>query len=313
MNKNSIQITVAICTWNRAVLLDQTLESMRHQEIPDGVSWELLVVNNNCSDNTDEIIDKYKKELPLVRIFESRQGLSNARNTVVKHARGKYILWTDDDVLLDSRWIAAYLDAFERWPKAAVFGGKVLPLFEVLPPKWLGEHIDKVGRYYALRDFGDKEFVLRSGQNPYGANLAFRANILRQYSFNPDLGRKGDLLVSGEDAHVIRMIRKAGWSVVWIPSSIVQHFLPKHRMKLNYLKKLHYSNGLYEVGAMKNPTRCIFGYPLWLLRNWLFCEIGYRIDRIMRPKSYRWLDKMIKASSFAGQLAATRISLKKDF
>jgi len=73
-------ITVAICTWNRARLLDQTLNHMRNLQIPPDVDWELLVVNNNCTDQTDTVIERYEGDLPIRRLFEARPGLSHARN-----------------------------------------------------------------------------------------------------------------------------------------------------------------------------------------------------------------------------------------
>ena len=47
--------TIAICTWNRSDLLDKTLARMRELEIPPGTTWEIVVVNNRCTDNTDEV------------------------------------------------------------------------------------------------------------------------------------------------------------------------------------------------------------------------------------------------------------------
>ena len=76
-----MKITVAICTWNRAALLDQTLCEMHKLEIPAGVEWELLVVNNNCTDGTDAVVAEHAKGLPILRLFEARPGLSNAGNS----------------------------------------------------------------------------------------------------------------------------------------------------------------------------------------------------------------------------------------
>lgn len=75
-----MNLTVAICTWNRAALLDWTLARMRELRIPDGVEWELLIVNNNCTDQTDAVIARHAGVLPIRRIFEVNPGLSNARN-----------------------------------------------------------------------------------------------------------------------------------------------------------------------------------------------------------------------------------------
>ena len=65
-------ITVAICTWNRAQLLDQTLTEMRKLRIPPGIEWELLVVNNNCTDDTDGVLDRHEGRLPIRRLFETQ-------------------------------------------------------------------------------------------------------------------------------------------------------------------------------------------------------------------------------------------------
>ena len=76
-------VTVAICTWNRAKLLDRTLTQMHQLRIPADVEWELLIVNNNCTDETDPIIARHETALPIRRLFEPNPGLSNARNCAV--------------------------------------------------------------------------------------------------------------------------------------------------------------------------------------------------------------------------------------
>ncbi len=134
-----MRITIAICTWNRAYLLSNTFAQMHKMLIPHGLKWELLVVNNNCTDHTDEVIASFSAKLPIRRIFEPTPGLSNARNAAVRAATGDYIIWTDDDVLVNEFWLSAYAEAFQRWPDAAVFGGPVTPWFADTPPKWITE------------------------------------------------------------------------------------------------------------------------------------------------------------------------------
>lgn len=301
-----MDITVAICTWNRAALLDQTLQGLRQLKIPPDVSWELIVVNNNSTDNTDDIIEKHRLDLPLVKIFEPQQGLSNARNAAVDHAQGQYILWTDDDVLVDSQWVSAYLDAFKRWPDAAVFGGKVLPWFESQPPKWLSDNIDWLGGFYALRDFGDQELVLAAGNYPYGANIAFLTSALKQHRFNPNLGRKGKILSGGEEIEIIRKIREQRPLIIWVSESTVKHWLPRSRMTLKYLKDYHYNQGIYESEKPFVPKRTIFGFPPWLVKKWLLWEFFYITRRITKSDSKVWLKDMIEAENIRGRLVATK-------
>ena len=167
-------ISVAICTWNHSALLRQTLEQFTHLVIPPELEWELLVVNNNSTDATDDVIASFIGRLPIRRLFEPRPGLSNARNTAVREARGEYLLWTDDDSFVDERWLAAYAEAFVRWSKATVFGGPIRPWFATPPPQWLKRVWPMVSGVYGFRDLGS--IPLRfdgSARMPFGANFAW--------------------------------------------------------------------------------------------------------------------------------------------
>ena len=120
--------TVAICTLNRAELLRRTLDWPAVMRLPDDADWEVVVVsNNNCIDHTDAVIKAFADRLPIRREFEPERGLSHARNRAVDAAKGDYIVWTDDDVVVAPGWLAAYIEAFRRWPEAAVFGGPIIP------------------------------------------------------------------------------------------------------------------------------------------------------------------------------------------
>src|SRR6266481_662849 len=124
--ESQVTFTVAICTWNRAASLLQTLRSLTSIDPPNS-PWELLVVNNHCTDETEDVLDRLQQELPLRRVFEAKPGVSQARNAAIQHAHGNYIIWTDDDVIVDKDWLCAYERAVNRWPEAAVFGGPVRP------------------------------------------------------------------------------------------------------------------------------------------------------------------------------------------
>src|SRR5262249_2574313 len=127
----------AICTWNRSKSLSATLSSLQQLTIPPDIDWEVLLVNNNCSDDTDEVIAQFADRLPIRLLHEKRQGLSNARNCAAAAAKGDYILWTDDDAIVDPNWVAAYVNAFRTWPKASLFGGPIKLKLEGNPPRWL--------------------------------------------------------------------------------------------------------------------------------------------------------------------------------
>src|SRR5262245_33946311 len=185
-------VTVAICTWNRAELLGQTLEQMCALRIPAGVEWELLVIDNNCTDDTPQVVARFVDRLPVTRVVETRQGQSNARNRAMDVARGDLLVWTDDDVLVDVEWLAAYVAAAGRWPDADYFGGLITPWFEAEPPNWFRGNLPVLEGIMVTRDLGPREYRLKPGETPYGANMAFRRRAFQTRRFDSNLGLVGD-------------------------------------------------------------------------------------------------------------------------
>jgi glycosyltransferase involved in cell wall biosynthesis len=116
-------ITVAVCTRNRARSLDRTLRSIATDGAPVGVEWEILVVDNGSTDETASVVQALGSEWKCLRMVgEPEAGLSRARNRAVSEARGRYIVWTDDDVLVTPGRLAAYRSAFEEYPEHTFFG-----------------------------------------------------------------------------------------------------------------------------------------------------------------------------------------------
>lgn len=295
-------VSVAVCTWNRAAQLDKLLTSMRDLQWPAARRWELLIVNNNCTDATDTVIRRHMPALPIVHLREPRQGISHARNTAVRHARGEHIIWTDDDVRVDPAWLQAYVDAFEAYPQAAAFGGPIRPRFEAEPPEWLAHNLDRLGTYYALRDFGSERRVLQPEKNyPYGANMAFRTRILQQKPFDPALGRNGNILIGGEETRIMTDLWRAGEDIVWVPDASVTHHIAADRMRLRYLRQIQYCQGRYGNGREDVYRR----KPIMhMARRWLAPALRYRIRRLARQPAACWLPDMLRASRWRGRLAA---------
>src|SRR5262245_7107364 len=133
-----MRVTVAICTWNRATSLERTLEQMQRLVIPDAVKWELLVVNNACTDNTNAVIDRFTGRLPIRQLLEPRMGQSRARNTAIRESTGELIVWTDDDVLVDPDWLAAIVRSARSSGADFVFGRSV-PKWPGTAPQWYSD------------------------------------------------------------------------------------------------------------------------------------------------------------------------------
>jgi glycosyltransferase involved in cell wall biosynthesis len=245
-------VSVVICTWNRAHLLDATLQEMRKLTIPANIEWELLVVNNNCSDATDEVISRHMACLPIHRLFEPKQGLSHARNHAVDAANGELILWTDDDVLVDSNWLAEYVKAVRNHPEAIFFGGRINPLFSVDPPRWLATNQSIFSGAYALKEPGANIFIAKPNDDiPIGANMALCKHAFADFRFDSSLGRCGKNFISGEEAQLFRKLLNTGCFGIWVSSAQVWHHIPPARLTRRYI--WNYYRGYGESQArMRN-------------------------------------------------------------
>jgi glucosyl-dolichyl phosphate glucuronosyltransferase len=306
-------LTVAICTWNRSALLEQALKQMTQLIIPGTVKWELLVVNNNCTDATDEVIASFTSSLPIRRVFEPTPGQSNARNAAVREAKGEYILWTDDDTKVDPNWIQVYAEAFQQSPLAVIFGGPVRPLFAVSPPPWLERVWPLVAGAYAMRDLGSEPLRFDGRERmPFGANFAVRLDEQRRHLYDAELGLKPGGNLRCEEVVLVRTLLEAGYEGWWVPQASVLHYIPAERMTTHFLRQWYSGYGQYL--AMTEPPwhgPTLFGRPRWLWRRTVTVEITYWIKRLT-SKPEIWIEHLINAAKTRGALSADWGVLSSD-
>jgi glycosyltransferase involved in cell wall biosynthesis len=300
---SSPTVSVVICTWNRSRLLRLTLEQMTRLKVNAGTTWELIVVNNNCSDDTDLVLEEFRDRLPLVRLTESKPGKSHAANLAVLKAGGDYIIWTDDDVLVDPEWLNAYLRAFTTWPDATIFAGAIDPWFEGSPPEWLRRVFPKVANAYAALDHGPVGFDLTQNTYPYGANMALKRSAHLQEPYDTRIGPRPNSGIRGEEMIMARRLLAAGATGRWVPEARVQHFIPPNRQSLSYLQQYFFGSGevLGILGRKDDGEPRLFGRPLWLWKEAMVFELAYRTERVFRSPEI-WIESFRHANVAKGRL-----------
>jgi glucosyl-dolichyl phosphate glucuronosyltransferase len=279
--------TIAICTLNRADSLRRTLESLAAMHVPNDLPWEIVAVNNGCTDHTDEIIASFAERLPIRRELEPQRGISRARNRAVDAAKSEYIVWTDDDVVVGPGWLAAYAEAFRRWPAAAVFGGPIIPRYETPMVEWLRACEHMLQLTYAVRDLGDAPFRLSSkeGRYPFGANFAVRAAEQRRCRYDTDLGMAPGRERLGEETSVIHRLLATGAIGYWVPDARVEHCIGHRRQTTAYIARYFAAHGETNafVGRPSAAGPLYFGVPRWLWRQVAQSWIRYRVHRLISP------------------------------
>ncbi len=241
-------LTIALCTWNRVGRLVGALDSFKGLRIPPQWEWEILVVDNNSTDETARVVERFSALLPIRYSFEARQGLSHARNRASREARGELVVFTDDDVIADPNWLIEYAAAVEGYPDAAFFGGTIDARFAVKPPRWLTANFDRFASAYALRNLGSGiHAVERLEDLPFGANMAFRREALKNEVFSPDLGRTGTNLLGGEETEFMVHLLARGEKGIWVGPARVEHVISKERLTLAYIREYFVWQGRGQV------------------------------------------------------------------
>lgn len=297
---------MAICTWNRAALLDKTLA--RLAETRAGFEWEVVVVDNNCTDATPAVLARRARHLPLVAVSEPTPGHARARNRAVAAARGELVVWTDDDVLVGPDWLAGMVRAAEAYPGSDYFGGPVRPWFAEPPPRWARAAIAELGFCWALVDHGPATRELAAGEYAYGANFAVRLAALKRHPFDPNYGRVGARLSSGDDTRLQDALRAEGSRGVWVGSAAVEHFIRAPRVTPNYVREIAFWAGYHGYDPFESDASPkLWGAPRWLI--WRRARLALKRRLLGLSPGRAWARALLGEAKAAGLIARFREEL----
>lgn len=234
-------ITVIVCTRNRARWLDDCLASLSDQTAPAS-AYDVVVVDNGSTDVTKEVLRRHAAAAALdMRVeHEPRAGSSVARNLGVTVARGRIVAFLDDDARAQPGWVAALLDAYDWCPNASAVGGPIVLVWPDGRPAWIGASLEA---WYSGLDLGPVRRAIEAPEELYGANLCLPREVLvAAGEFDSRLGRVGRALGSGEDWDLIRRARGHG-PVVYDPAAGVEHVVLPERLSRRWLLRRTYAYG----------------------------------------------------------------------
>lgn len=304
----AVDVTVVICTYNRCDLLARALESLQHQETAD-VSYEILVVDNNSTDETRAITQRVMDATPgrFRYIFEPKQGLSFARNAGIGKARAHIIAFTDDDVRVSSNWVSRIKAGFAAEPSVDFLGGKVLPNWDEAPPAWLTRaHWTPL----ALLDYGDQPFYVDANRpiSLIGANCAFRRRAFDQVGlFRADFQRVKNGVGSLEDHELLLRLWHAGRKGIYLPDVTVTADVQRDRLRKAYHREWHTGHGRFHAilrSELLERSRLgkILGVPAHLYRRALSDAALWTISQVrgLGDQAFGYEVRMRFFAGFAG-------------
>ena len=263
-------LSVIICTYNRDKYIYCVLKSLAENTLPHD-RYEIVLVDNNCTDNTRSECDRFKQDFPDVvfRYFvETNQGLSYARNRGIQESAGDVLVYVDDDALVNKEYLRTYADFFDRMPEIEAAGGPIIPQYETEEPDWMSHFTKALITGYKYLGSKEKEFP--KNDYPGGGNAAYRASVFEKIGlFNVELGRKGDSLVGAEEKDIFDKMTTLGMRFFYLPNAILYHLIPEKKLSKDYFDRLTYSIGKSErmrtlkIGKGKYLKRVVSEMVKW--------------------------------------------------
>ena len=245
----TVKYSIIIPTHNRAEILQRCLQCICELENPDE-NWEVLVLNNNSTDSTEEIVNSYRERLPNLRYFHATDpGLHVGRNLGCQIAQGNILCYIDDDSFVSKGWLKGIEMAF-REPEVVLVGGPCLPQYEIEPPVWLNNmwNITEEGRTLgslSLIDVGDEQRWI-SPYYVYGCNFSIRKGVLAEIGgFHPDGMPKELIRFRGDgETFVSERLIESGYKAVYSRGAKIHHLVPASRMTTDYFCHRAYIQGI---------------------------------------------------------------------
>jgi glycosyltransferase involved in cell wall biosynthesis len=261
-----MKLSIVLCTYNNAESLRMTLKDMAKCNLGDASQVEVIIVNNNSTDHTRRVYGDVEGlfKCSVTYLVESNQGLSHARNLGLAAASGEYVLFTDDDAIIPSTWVQAYLRNIESsyldclYSRIKIHWGKPIP-------DW---YISEFKAFFVHLDYGSKRLKVTDVHHEFfGKNFCVRRSILTEFGgFDPKLGRCGNKLISGEETLIYRRLIAEKRQVMYFPEAQVGHRLKDREYKIENIKAM-FSDSSYSSYQISKVTgnRRLFNRPIYLL------------------------------------------------
>lgn len=274
-----MDLSVVICTRNRAGYLPKMLASIQKLHY-SGIIWELILVDNNSSDDTLSILENFRLNfsVPTQVIHEPKDGLSNARNTGWRAAQGEIVSFTDDDCYPQEDWLTTTVKAFNEYDVAYV-GGRVLLFDQDDAPVTIQTSTQPL--HFAARAH------IESGQI-IGANFAFRRKLFADIGgFDTRLGA-GTRFHSGEDTDLLTRASKSGFEGRYEPSIVVFHH---HRRRLQQDVSKLYRGYAFGRGALFVKMLSESDEKIIPIKGWY-----WRLSSLIKKRGYTYVANEIKGA-----------------
>ena len=306
-----MDFTVVICTYNREKNMPVCIAALEQQEQVSDIKWEVLIVDNNSSDDTKKTVMSLieQSNLNIRYTFEPEQGLNHARNRGMQESKGTCYAYIDDDITVSKNWLhAMYCSLTEN--DADAMGGIIHLDPSVQLPTWISKNPEMYG-FLGYQDFGEQAMQVDGiKQYPFGGNMAFNRRVIKSVGFfNTQLGRKGEgtkkgeLFKGAETDYFHRLAALEDAKIFYTPDAIVYHHILPHQLKKDYFLTIHRNAGYQRAFHDQNHySRKLMGIPLFLFPQVMRALFKY-ISVFVFQGSYMAFRQRMTIANFFGTIS----------
>lgn len=249
-----INFTVAVRTYNAEKRLPAVLDRLLAQANPDGLHWEVLIVDNNSTDRTAAVVAEYaprwRQDSQLRYLSEPRQGGGYGRELAMREAASEALVgFLDDDNLPEETWLTTAYRFGQAHPRAGAYGGNIYPQLDIPFP----DNFHQIKFLLAVSDSGAASFcyprTFVSRRSPVNPGCVIRKQAWleavpqRRRLWGRDEAWKF-MATCAEDVEVLHYIINSHWEVWHNGDMKVWHHLPARRLQPEYLLKIARTSGL---------------------------------------------------------------------
>jgi len=277
-------VSVIICCYNSGWVIARALEALKKQELSGNFGVEIILVDNNCTDDTVKVAERVMADsaIPFRIVTEPKSGLVYAREKGVAEVRYKYIVFCDDDNLLCPQYVQMVYDILDKDPKIGAVGGKGIPEFQSEPDPRILPHLEC---YACSSQLTHKDWL-------FGAGLGLRTDLVRDVYTNQKrflVGRKGNQLLSGDDSELVHAIVLRGYRSHPTDDISYIHILKSNRLTWDYFQQMCHGFDLarsaLEVMELVLNGGSFKTYVKAYLRRWL---------SLAKYSLFRWHPKAVE-------------------
>lgn len=286
---NKIELTVVVCTLNREKHLEKCLGTLGNQTL-DNELYEVLIINNNSTDNTQKVAESFTETQPNFRLLlEPLAGLSICRNKGWKNANGDYVAYIDDDAKATPDWCEKILNAFKTVsPCPVAVGGEILPFYERKPPFWYSDNLE-------IYSWGSTKTFLKSPKliiGFAGSNMAFHKMILKKYGgFSLNHGMSGNQIRFGEEIELFNRIYQKTQLFWYDPDIKVYHWVSPSKMQIFHRMVRAFKAGTFAA-EMKNSNYLSPTY----IKSWIHHR--KKIEAVFSTNIILWLEQFARGFGY---------------